>query len=375
MAGIYLHIPFCKQACTYCDFHFSTSLKTKDDLIDALIQEINLESDFLTDKNIETIYFGGGTPSLLQADEINRIVDALADNYNLDNLTEVTLEANPDDLNATYLQSLQNTIIDRLSIGIQSFQEQDLRMMNRAHNAVEAERSVKIAQDFGFENLSCDLIFGTPNLSLSMLVENIQKLVRWQVPHISAYALTIEERTVLHRQMQQNKFIPSTEAQYEQQMLCTMDTLAAEGYEQYEISNYSLPGKQAIHNTNYWKGVPYLGIGPSAHSFDGRHIRRWNLRNNNLYIKSLAEGQPCFEEETLTLRDRANERIMTQLRTQWGLDLEQFEQDFGAIYSTEFQRNADSFLKEQTLLLQERVYTLSRKGKLVADHVAAHLFV
>lgn len=344
-------------------------------MIAAIVQEIRLAADFLEGKKVETIYFGGGTPSLLSADEISRIIENLGDKFCLENLVEVTLEANPDDLNASYLQALKQSPINRLSIGIQSFQEADLRMMNRAHSAEEAERCVKTAQDAGFENLSCDLIFGTPQLSDEMLLGNIKKLADWQVPHISAYALTIEERTVLYHQMQQKKFIPSTEAQYEQQMLCTMDALEEAGYEQYEISNYSLPGRRAVHNTNYWKGVPYLGLGPSAHSYDGHNIRRWNVRNNAQYINSIQNNRLCFEMETLSVHDRANERIMTQLRTAWGLDLLGFEKDFGEGLAQELSQRAQEFIERETLLLQDRVLRLSRSGKLVADHIAAGLFV
>lgn len=304
------------------------------------------------------------------------IWEALVQHYDLSEVEEVSFEANPDDLSEEYLTQLRKTPIQRLSIGVQSFQDEDLRLMNRAHNAHEAESGIKRAQDAGFVNLSCDLIFGMPTLTDEMLEANIDKLKSLDIPHISAYALTIEERTALYHRMKKNEFVPAPEEHYERQMMLTMQRLSTWGYVQYEISNYALPGMEAIHNSNYWKGVPYLGLGPSAHSFDGKNLRRWNVRNNALYIQSITTtGCIPYESETLTHRDLANEYIMTRLRTAWGLNTEEFKQKFDPMYFSQLEQQAKPFLDEGLIEYKGQTYYLTKKGKLLADKISAELFI
>lgn len=345
-------------------------------MVAAIIEELYLRQDFLENKQLQTIYFGGGTPSLLNASEINRIIEAIHKLYDLSHLQEVTLEANPDDLQAAYIHSLQTTPIHRLSIGVQSFVDEDLLLMNRSHNAQEAEYAIKRAQDAGLTNISCDLIFGTPTLSHAQLQENIQKLADWDIPHVSAYSLTIEDRTALAAKIAKGTFTPSSESTYEQQMLLTMETLAGNDYEQYEISNYARKNQYAIHNTNYWKGVPYLGIGPSAHSYNGAE-RSWNVRNNAQYLQSiLTHKKAPQEKETLSITDQINEMIMVSLRTKWGLSLEKVETKFGASTATAILQQAQPSLDSGLLLLQApQTLTLSTKGKLIADAISSDLFL
>jgi oxygen-independent coproporphyrinogen III oxidase len=375
MAGIYLHIPFCKQACTYCNFHFSTSLRQKDALLQALLKEIKLQKDWLQGQTIETIYLGGGTPSLLTADEISRLFDALFVTFNIDSLKECTLEANPDDLSIPYLRSLSKTAVDRLSVGIQSFHEENLRYMNRAHTAQQSDYALKAAQDTGFSNLSIDLIYGTPGLSDKAWRENVSRMAGLQIPHFSAYALTVEEGTALDHAIAKKGAAPVDAAQSAAQAELLMEEAVRLGYEQYEISNYAKPGCYAVHNTSYWQGTPYLGLGPSAHSFNGRNIRRWNVSNNALYIQSLlGEAKIPFEQEELTALQRLNEYIMTSLRTMWGCDLRRVESEWGSDYKMELLANATRFIEASKMELKADKLLLSSKGKLFADGIASDLF-
>lgn len=375
MAGIYIHIPFCKQACTYCDFHFSTLIKFKPEMITAIIKEINLSRDFLPKENIETIYFGGGTPSLLTVDEVKKIIDAIAMNYDLSHVKECTLEANPDDLSKAYLKALKDSPVNRLSIGIQSFQAADLSLMNRAHKASEAECAIKAAQDIGISNLSCDLIFGTPTLSTAGLLQNLHNLSNWEVHHIAAYALTIEEKTTLHHLVQKGKIRVASEEAYVEQMLLCMDYLSQQGYEQYEISNYARHQQYALHNTAYWQGKAYLGIGPSAHSF-AAPTRRWNVRNNAQYLKAiLQENKIPFEAETLTTCDAWNEKILIHFRTQWGLDMEEIQTLFGQEKAMQLEQNIQVFLAQNQILQSGKKFTLTTQGKLMADYICSQLFL
>lgn len=375
MAGIYIHIPFCKQRCTYCNFHFSTSLSLKDDLLAALHKELTLRRDFLQGAAIETIYFGGGTPSLLTADEINRLFDTFRKNYPVTHLKEFTLEANPDDLTLPYLKSLRQTPINRFSIGVQSFQEEDLRFMNRAHHAQQADYAIKAAQDMGFTNLTLDLIYGSPYLTDNDWNANIQKIKELDVPHFSAYALTVEEGTLLHHQIRKEKTLPLDQEKAAHQFEMLAERAAEMGYEHYEISNLAKKDCYAIHNTNYWKGTPYLGIGPSAHSFYGNR-RQWNIASNAIYIKSLLQdGKTSHEEETLTLSDRVNEYIMTSLRTQWGCDLNYIEKTFGSGYKNELGKNSRRYIEQGLMTENQHVLFLTTKGKLFADKIAGELFV
>lgn len=375
MAGIYFHIPFCKQACHYCDFHFSTSLKQKDAMLEAMLKEIRLQAGYLRGKTIHTLYFGGGTPSLLEADEIMRLLDEVATHFDLAMDLEVTLEANPDDLTAKKLLAYrQQTPINRFSVGIQSFFEEDLRWMNRAHTATEAETVIKYLQDAGFDNLTVDLIYGYPLLSDDKWASNVDRLIRFGVPHISAYSMTVEDRTALASFIRKGRDQAMDDEQTVRQFVTLMHVLRAEGYDHYEISNFAKPGHLAGHNTNYWKGVPYLGVGPSAHSFDG-NTRQWNIRNNALYVRALAEDKLPFEAEQLSASDRQNEYIMTALRTKWGVSFDHVERHFGHSQVLRISQEVTPFVANGEVILSADKVTLTDRGKLMADHIAAMLFV
>jgi oxygen-independent coproporphyrinogen-3 oxidase len=374
-AGIYLHIPFCKQACVYCNFHFSTSLKYKEDVLQAMLHEIEMQREYLQGVEIETVYFGGGTPSLLSADEINRLFDAILKYYPIRELKECTLEANPDDLDKHYLQSLRGTPVNRFSIGVQSFREEDLLYMKRAHNAQQADYAVKAAQDAGFDNLSIDLIYGTPGLMDAAWKSNLSKIKEMSIPHFSAYALTVEDKTALQYAIAHKKASPVDPEQAAGQFEILMEQAAAMGYEHYEISNLAANCKYAVHNTNYWHGNHYLGIGPSAHSFNGTS-RRWNVANNALYAKSiLQERKLNFEEEQLSPIAHLNEYIMTSLRTMWGCDLDKIERELDSICAKEVEKSSHLFQEKKWLVQNGRTLLLTNEGKLFADKIAAELFV
>lgn len=376
MAGIYLHIPFCKQKCTYCNFHFSTSLQGKDELLQAMLRELEMQKDYLQGTSVETIYFGGGTPSLLNADEIMRLIDAIYTLYPVQDLKECTLEANPDDLTPGYLKALRHTPINRFSIGVQSFKEADLLFMNRAHNAQQADYAIKAAQDAGFTNLTIDLIYGTPALSDREWVHNLQQVAALQIPHFSAYALTVEQGTLLHHNIEKRKTSPLDNEQAAGQFEILMEQAVLMGYDHYEISNLALPGHYAVHNTNYWRGLPYLGIGPSAHSFDGNSRRSWNVANNAMYTQSiLTHHRIPSEEEVLTPRQRLNEYLMTSLRTMWGCDLEKVAKEWGNDHAVVIEKSARILVEEGKAEHQNGKLILTNAGKLLADGIAAALFI
>jgi oxygen-independent coproporphyrinogen-3 oxidase len=373
MAGIYIHIPFCRKACTYCNFHFSTSLSQKEDMLAAIAWELENQREYLQGERIETIYLGGGTPSLLSAEELQHIFGVIEKFYDLGSLKECTLEANPDDLQADYVKSLKQTPVSRFSIGVQSFFDSDLLYMNRAHNAQQADYAIKAAQDAGFENLTIDLIYGTPGLSNMAWLENLAKTESLGIPHFSAYALTVEEGTALHHAIQHKKQTPVDQEQSAAQLELLMEYAPKMGFEQYEISNFAAGQRYALHNTNYWKGIPYLGIGPSAHSFDG-YNRRSNVANNSRYLKSmLQERKTDFETEILTEHQRLNEYIMTSLRTVWGCDLQHVERTWGA--AGQLKKASQIFVEKKWLALDKDVLLLTDAGKLFADHIASELFV
>ncbi|HZX58227.1 MAG TPA: radical SAM family heme chaperone HemW [Mucilaginibacter sp.] len=372
MAGIYIHIPFCKQACHYCDFHFSTSLTYKNDLLQALIKEIELQKSFLNAETIETIYFGGGTPSLLTGGEVNSIIDTITKTHTVSAEAEITIEANPDDLGVEKLKALKQTPINRFSIGIQSFFDDDLKWMNRAHRASEAESSVKRAQDTGFENITVDLIYGYPLLTSEKWKTNIAQVFDLQVPHISAYSMTVEPRTALASFIKNKKQAPMNEEQSAQQFVQLMEAMQLHGFEHYEISNFCKQGHYSRHNTNYWKGVKYLGIGPSAHSFNGE-TRQWNIANNAKYMQSIDKGVIPAENEILTETNRLNEYIMTSLRTMWGLDLDKLN-TIVVGSSGVLLKSATELFEKEWIKQQEGIIYLTQTGKLYADHIAAELF-
>jgi len=372
MAGIYLHIPFCKQACHYCDFHFSTSLKYKDELVETLIKEIQLQKNYLNGETIGTIYFGGGTPSLLNETEISLLINTITGLHSVAADAEITLEANPDDLDKAKLQALRQTLINRFSIGIQSFFDEDLQWMNRVHRADEAESAVKRAQDMGFENITVDLIYGYPLLTDQKWKFNTDKVFELGVPHVSAYSMTVEPRTALASFIKQKKQSGMSDGQSAAQFTFLMDAMQTKGFEQYEISNFCKPGFYSRHNSNYWKGVKYLGIGPSAHSYNGE-TRQWNIANNTKYMQGLGSGLIPAETEILSDIDKLNEYIMTSLRTSWGLDPDKLNA-IASASANHLQKAAIAFFDKGWLSQKNKIIYLTQTGKLYADHIASELF-
>lgn len=372
MAGIYIHIPFCKQKCSYCNFHFSTNLNRKSDFLSSLSKEIQLRSTELDKQKIESIYLGGGTPSLLNPSELATIFDQLNTNYDLSKLKEITLEANPDDLTLSFLRELKSSPINRLSIGVQSFFDNDLRLMNRAHSGAEAEKSIQLAQDHGFHNLTIDLIYGSPSTSDQQWEKNIQKTLSLGVPHVSAYALTIEEKTLLSHQIKTQQVPDIQEDLQHQQFHQLIDMLTSNDFDQYEIASFGKKGFYSLHNSNYWKSVPYLGFGPSAHSFNGKQ-RSWNIANNALYIKSIQKEELPLTIETLTPSNRFNERIMLGLRTQWGVDLIALKKEFPKSYILQLEEGIQE--KKEHFLIKNDHLTLRSASLFLADGLAASLFM
>ena len=375
MAGLYLHVPFCKQACHYCDFHFSTSLGLKSRLVEAIVREAELRADYLGPRpTLETIYFGGGTPSLLTGAELAQLFAAIETHFDLAPTAEITLEANPDDLSAAKLAELAASPINRLSIGLQSFHEPHLRLMNRAHTAAESTTAVRRAQDAGFENISIDLIYGVPAPGHHVWESDLANALALRVPHISAYALTIEPGTAFGHRVQKGTFVPPPDEFVATQFETLLAELRRSGYEQYEISNFCQPGRESRHNSNYWRGVPYLGLGPSAHSYDGHH-RQFTRANNPQYVAAVLErGEVPVTRDDLTPRDRANEYLLTTLRTARGCDLAHLRDALGfdlpaahAPYLTELQAKGWATLRHEVL-------TLTDAGKLLADHITLELF-
>lgn len=374
MAGIYIHIPFCKQACNYCDFHFSTSLKNKDAFITALKAEIALQKDYLGyNEIVNTIYFGGGTPSLLSSEELLTIFDALYTHFTIAADAEITLEANPDDLSNQKIAALKTTPVNRFSVGIQSFLNADLQFMNRAHTADEAVRSVKALQDNGFTNISIDLIYGTPTLTHANWIANLEMAFSMEVNHVSSYCLTVEPKTALANQIKTGKAPAINDQHSAEQFMLLMEQMQQHNFIHYEISNFCKAGYSSKHNSNYWKKVHYLGLGPSAHSFNGVS-RQWNISNNALYLRALQNNTLNFEQEFLTLQQQYNEYILTALRTNEGVDLAQLEQLFGEQQQQHCLAEAAFHLKKGNVLLENNHLYLTQQGKLLADRIASDLF-
>jgi oxygen-independent coproporphyrinogen-3 oxidase len=374
LAGIYIHIPFCKQACHYCDFHFSTSLRQKSRMVDAICREISLQQNYLADRRLNTIYFGGGTPSLLTQTELSRILDQLQQHFEVAPEAEITLEANPDDLAPARIRELAASPVNRLSIGIQSFHDPHLVRMNRAHHAAEALAAVKNAQDAGFHNITTDLIYGIPADTHDIWLNDLRQLFDLQVQHVSCYALTIEEKTALGRWTKKGSFKPSEDEFVAQQFELLVSQMQQQGFTQYEISNFCRPGFESQHNSNYWKGVHYLGLGPSAHSFNGSS-RQYNVANNARYMEALGQGQLAFDRETLTLTDQANEYLLTSLRTIWGCDLHRLEQEFQVDLRQQQPAYLAELLQNGYIRIDADVLCLTDKGKLLADQITLDLFL
>ncbi len=394
MSGIYIHIPFCKQACHYCDFHFSTSMKKKDEMVIALAKEIRMRKSEFKDEIIETIYLGGGTPSVLTTTEIQFLIDAVYENYSVSENPEITLEANPDDLSKERIMELSNSPINRLSIGVQSFFEDDLAMMNRAHNSVEARKCLKEATKY-FDNISLDLIYGIPDpsqngeqakqMSDEKWKQNIETALSFGVPHISSYALTVEPKTALNKLIQTGKIAKPNDDLAQEHFTILVETLEANGFIHYELSNFGKENYFSKNNSAYWLGKKYIGIGPSAHSYDGIS-RSWNVSNNTIYLKSLEENKLPNETEILSKTDRYNEYIMTGLRTIWGVSLDRILAEFGSEYLDYLYIQAEKHIKSNVIEIVtssdfafgrnriEKILRTTKKGKFLTDGIASDLF-
>ena len=373
MSGIYIHIPFCKQACHYCDFHFSTNLKKKEEMVLALAKEIQLRKNEFQDAMVETIYFGGGTPSILSIEDLRFLIDEVYRNYKVVENPEITVEANPDDLTENRIIELSKNKVNRLSIGIQSFFEDDLQLMNRAHNAEEAKKCLETATRY-FDNISIDLIYGVPEMSNEKWLQNIEKALSFGVPHISSYALTVEPKTALHSFIQKGIIPQPDDEVAKEHFHILVDKLSENGFIHYELSNFGKENYFSKNNSSYWLGKKYIGIGPSAHSYDGKN-RGWNISNNSLYIKSIQENKLPIEIETLTKTDCYNEYIMTGLRTIWGVSLERVEQEFGKTYLDYLKKQAAKFIEDHLLFVDENVLRTTKKGKFLSDGIASDLFL
>ena len=373
MSGIYIHIPFCKQACHYCDFHFSTSLKKKDEMVLALAKEIKMRKSEFEDELVETIYFGGGTPSILEISDLKLLIDAVYSNYKVVKNPEITVEANPDDLSKERIIELSNNKINRLSIGIQSFFEGDLKMMNRAHNSAEAQECLEFATQY-FDNISVDLIYGIPNMSNEKWLQNIETAMSFNIPHISSYALTVEPKTALHTFIQKG-IIPQPDDEVAQEHFqILVDKLSENDFIHYELSNFGKENYFSKNNSSYWLGKKYIGIGPSAHGYDGEK-RSWNVSNNTLYLKSIQENKLPSETEILTKTDRYNEYVMTGLRTIWGISLDRIETEFGTTYLDYLNQQAAKYIEDHLLFVDENILRTTKKGKFLSDGIASDLFM
>lgn len=378
MAGIYIHIPFCKQACYYCDFHFSTSLKKKNEMINAIKNELILRKNEFGSEKINTIYFGGGTPSILTFEELQQIFDVIYKNYSVNSSAEITLEANPDDLTSEKIKELSKLPINRLSIGIQSFFDDDLKFMNRAHTAEESKKCLTEALQY-FDNITIDLIYGVPNMSANKWQENLVIAFEFGVPHISSYALTVEEKTALASFIKKGKVAPVDEELALEHFNILVEESKKKGFMHYEISNFGMPTYFSKHNTSYWLGENYMGIGPSAHSFNGVQ-RCWNVSNNVKYIKALEENKLPITVEELSLENRYNEYIMTGLRTIWGVSFSKIEKDFGTEFLQKITKESQQFIDKKLLQIKKdpvkgSILITTKKGKFLADGIASDLFI
>ncbi len=374
MAGVYIHIPFCRQACNYCDFHFSTSTKFVYEMIASIEKEIILRKDYLQNEVIETIYFGGGTPSLIENKFINLLIGRIRRELNVSENAEITLEANPDDLSQAKCEQFFNSGVNRLSIGIQSFSDDDLKFMNRAHDSVQALSAVTNARKAGFNNISIDLIYGIQQSTSKQWERNLDIALSLEVEHLSCYALTVEHRTALADLIRKKKVAPLDDEKTVLDFELLMNRAAEAGFEHYEISNFARNQKYSCHNTSYWQRKKYLGVGPSAHSYDGVS-RQWNISNNQVYIRSMSENIVPFEIEKLSESNKFNEYILTSLRTMWGIDVSLVEKEFGSVRKEELLKQIQNLINEGMIFSSENNFVLTKQGKYFADKIASDMFV
>ena len=369
--GLYIHIPLCLSRCSYCDFYSTTGLNNKKSLLDGIRKEMNLRKDYLNGETIHTIYFGGGTPSLLSAEEIEKILGEIFKLFDC-SPEEITLEANPDDLSPYYIRSLSRLPINRLSIGIQSFNDADLKRMNRRHTSSQAISAVKECQDAGLDNISIDLIYGLPGQTLEQWEKNLRIAINLQAPHISAYHLTYEKGTEFFKQWKQGHISPVEETLSKAMFDILRNTLKEAGFRQYEISNFAKPGMESKHNSSYWNDVPYIGLGPSAHSYNGVS-RQWNVSDIGIYIKALEKGSPFYEIEELDNNTRYNDFVITSLRTMNGMDTNLMKEKFGDKLSTYCLKNAETFINRNLLELKDKKLRLTEDGIFVSDGIMSEL--
>lgn len=373
MAGIYLHIPFCKQKCAYCDFYSIANKTYLEDFVNAICTEIKLQSEYLSSEKIQTIYFGGGTPSILSSDHVEKILEEIYKYFQVEQNNEITLEANPDDLNEKYLKSIFTTGVNRLSVGIQSFNDSDLQLMRRKHTVNQAISSIVEAQKTGFKNISVDLIYGLPDLSLKKWEENIDQAIKLNIQHISAYHLTIEPNTLFQKLQKNQKLNLPNEKESLEQFQLLVEKTKENGFLHYEISNFAKDGSISLHNTNYWMGVKYLGLGPSAHSYN-LTSRQWNISNLRAYLDSIPKGKIPLEKEILEEKKKYNDYVITSLRTMWGLNTKKLEKDFDKKYLRYFLSKTENLLKENLLRKSGNNFILTEKGIFISDNIIASFF-
>lgn len=374
MNGIYIHIPFCKKVCCYCDFHFTVSLKLKDKVLESIGKELFQRKSYLPSKAIDTIYFGGGTPSILTISEISSLLNHINKHYSVSGNPEITLEANPDDITFEYLTGLKAIGINRLSIGVQSFADEDLLWMNRRHSATEAITSIKLAQDAGFNNINLDLIYGLPNLTNDRWKKNLDTFLSLQVPHLSAYHLTVEPKTVLGYYKRIGKMREIDEKDSIAHYSYLVETMKANDYLHYEISNFCTEGNFSKHNTNYWKQGTYIGLGPSAHSCNG-YSRQWNTSVNSQYIEAIEKNQSYFEIEQLTENERFNDYLLTHLRTMWGANFEKIRSQFGIQYISHLKKELEKYTHSPLLTISDESVSFTEQGMFVSDRIISELFL
>ena len=372
MSGIYIHIPYCKQACHYCNYHFSTSLNNKESVINSMLKEIEIKSVGSNDI-IQTIYFGGGTPSFFDTKEINKIINSIFEKFQISENPEITLEANPDDLSKAKLIELSQSYINRLSIGVQSFNDDELKLMNRSHNSNDAKTCIDNALKY-YDNISIDLIFGMPNSNLKTWESNLNYVTSWNLNHMSAYALTVEPKTALESFVKKNIIKPLNEDLVFEQHEFMCNKMSKHEYVNYELSSFAKKGYFSRNNSAYWLRKKYIGIGPSAHSFDGSY-RSWNVSNNSLYIKDISENKMFSGREKLSIIDKYNEYVMTGLRTKWGISLTYLENNFGPYYKNNFETRIVKYVNTSLVVIKDDVFRTTIKGKFLADGIASELFL
>lgn len=373
MSGVYIHIPFCHHKCTYCNFYFSVNKTSLNSVLNAILKEMAERQNYLTSKKIETIYFGGGTPSVLSVKDWEHVFQQLSHLYEWDEKTEITVECNPEDVSLEYLIHLKKLGVTRISLGVQSFNDKVLEWMGRKHSARQSLKSIELIQESGITNFSVDIIFGIPGYSQNKLKKDIEKaLKQFYIPHISAYQLTIEPKTKLNYWTKTKKFIPAVDDKMVEEFLILQEIFMNKKYIHYEVSNYARDGYISKHNSAYWLQKPYIGIGPSAHSYNGKK-RRWNVSNNYIYSKKIIDGALYYEEEELTIHQKYNEYLYTRLRTMWGCDMDEIEQAFGKQFKDYFLKGYEKF--KDYFEINNNIFTLSPiKGFLLADKISLELF-